>query len=148
MSGFLGQSPDKKITTLGRGGSDLTATVIGVAVGVDEVQASERPFHVIFRVVCFRRWLMAGHVFRKIGSLLMWVLLWLMLLLIGDVGRCDGVGAVFGSIIVGVRDAVSDDGNDGIVVFVFFCFSVFDGFYNVGCRCGFVCSVGFVIRFD
>ncbi|CAN0414487.1 unnamed protein product, partial [Hapterophycus canaliculatus] len=36
--GFLGQSPCKQITTLGRGGSDLTATVIGVACGVDEVQ--------------------------------------------------------------------------------------------------------------
>eukprot|EP00904_Undaria_pinnatifida_P011805 jgi/Undpi1/7755/HiC_scaffold_23.g10228.m1 len=38
VSGFLGQSPDKQITTLGRGGSDLTATVIGVACGADEVQ--------------------------------------------------------------------------------------------------------------
>lgn len=38
VSGFLGLSPDKQITTLGRGGSDLTATIIGVAMGVDEVQ--------------------------------------------------------------------------------------------------------------
>lgn len=38
VSGFLGQSPDNQITTLGRGGSDLTATVIGVACGADEVQ--------------------------------------------------------------------------------------------------------------
>lgn len=41
MTGFLGHSPDGQITTLGRGGSDLTATVIGSAMGVDEVQASE-----------------------------------------------------------------------------------------------------------
>ncbi|CBJ32322.1 aspartate kinase [Ectocarpus siliculosus] len=38
VTGFLGQSPCKQITTLGRGGSDLTATVIGVACGADEVQ--------------------------------------------------------------------------------------------------------------
>ncbi|KAG5191134.1 Aspartate/glutamate/uridylate kinase [Tribonema minus] len=38
VTGFIGHSPDGKITTLGRGGSDLTATVIGAAVGADEVQ--------------------------------------------------------------------------------------------------------------
>ncbi|CAN0258658.1 unnamed protein product, partial [Discosporangium mesarthrocarpum] len=38
VTGFLGQTEDKQITTLGRGGSDLTATVIGAAIGADEVQ--------------------------------------------------------------------------------------------------------------
>ena len=31
-------TPAGAITTLGRGGSDLTATVLGAALGVDEVQ--------------------------------------------------------------------------------------------------------------
>ena len=34
----VGQDGKNRITTLGRGGSDLTATVIGASVGVDEVQ--------------------------------------------------------------------------------------------------------------
>jgi aspartate kinase len=38
VTGFIGHTIDGKITTLGRGGSDLTATVIGAAVGADEVQ--------------------------------------------------------------------------------------------------------------
>lgn len=38
VTGFIGQSKEGKITTLGRGGSDLTATVIGAAIGADEVQ--------------------------------------------------------------------------------------------------------------
>ncbi|CAM9828012.1 unnamed protein product, partial [Chrysoparadoxa australica] len=38
VTGFIGMSPEGKITTLGRGGSDLTATVIGAAIGADEVQ--------------------------------------------------------------------------------------------------------------
>lgn len=38
VTGFIAQDPDGKITTLGRGGSDLTATAIGAACGVDEIQ--------------------------------------------------------------------------------------------------------------
>jgi len=38
VTGFLGHDPLGRITTLGRGGSDLSATVIGAAAGVDEVQ--------------------------------------------------------------------------------------------------------------
>ncbi|CAM9406080.1 unnamed protein product [Phaeothamnion confervicola] len=38
VTGFIGHSEDGKITTLGRGGSDLTATVIGAAVKADEIQ--------------------------------------------------------------------------------------------------------------
>ena len=38
ITGFIGQDDQGRITTLGRGGSDLTATVIGSAAGVDEIQ--------------------------------------------------------------------------------------------------------------
>jgi len=38
VTGFIGQDPDGRITTLGRGGSDLTATAIGAACGLDEIQ--------------------------------------------------------------------------------------------------------------
>lgn len=36
--GFLGQGPDGAVTTLGRGGSDTTATLLGEALGAQEVQ--------------------------------------------------------------------------------------------------------------
>ena len=38
VTGFLGHDDKGRITTLGRGGSDLTATVLGAALPVDEVQ--------------------------------------------------------------------------------------------------------------
>jgi aspartate kinase len=38
ITGFIGHDPKGRITTLGRGGSDLTATVVGCAVPVDEIQ--------------------------------------------------------------------------------------------------------------
>jgi aspartate kinase len=38
VTGFIGHDPTGKITTLGRGGSDLTATAIGAALGLDEIQ--------------------------------------------------------------------------------------------------------------
>ena len=38
ITGFLGETKSGNITTLGRGGSDLTATTIGVAIGAVEVQ--------------------------------------------------------------------------------------------------------------
>lgn len=38
VTGFIGHDPNSKITTLGRGGSDLTATKIGSALDVDEIQ--------------------------------------------------------------------------------------------------------------
>jgi len=38
VTGFIGQDPEGKITTLGRGGSDLSATAIGAACGLDEIQ--------------------------------------------------------------------------------------------------------------
>ncbi|MCX8204715.1 MAG: aspartate kinase [Candidatus Nezhaarchaeota archaeon] len=37
VTGFIASTVDGAITTLGRGGSDLTATIIGAALGVDEV---------------------------------------------------------------------------------------------------------------
>ena len=38
VTGFIGKDKDGHITTLGRGGSDLTATVLGASSGVDEIQ--------------------------------------------------------------------------------------------------------------
>jgi len=38
ITGFIGKDADGAITTLGRGGSDLTASLIGAAAGYDEVQ--------------------------------------------------------------------------------------------------------------
>lgn len=38
VTGFIGHDPKKRITTLGRGGSDLTATVLGAALSLDEIQ--------------------------------------------------------------------------------------------------------------
>jgi len=38
VTGFIGHDPNGKITTLGRGGSDLTATAIGAALRLDEIQ--------------------------------------------------------------------------------------------------------------
>ncbi len=37
VPGFIGRAPDGSITTLGRGGSDLTATLLGRALGAREV---------------------------------------------------------------------------------------------------------------
>ncbi len=37
-TGFLGLGPDGHITTLGRGGSDYSATIFGAALGAEEVQ--------------------------------------------------------------------------------------------------------------
>jgi aspartokinase/homoserine dehydrogenase 1 len=37
IPGFLGQAPDGEVTTLGRGGSDLTATLVARAVGATRV---------------------------------------------------------------------------------------------------------------
>jgi aspartate kinase len=36
--GFIGSSPSGATTTLGRGGSDYTATILGAALNIDEVQ--------------------------------------------------------------------------------------------------------------
>lgn len=38
VTGFIGHDPNHKITTLGRGGSDLTATAIGAALQLEEIQ--------------------------------------------------------------------------------------------------------------
>mmetsp|Transcript_30615 Transcript_30615/g.89452 ORF Transcript_30615/g.89452 Transcript_30615/m.89452 type:complete len:583 (+) Transcript_30615:65-1813(+) len=38
VTGFIGKDAKGRITTLGRGGSDLSATAIGAACGLDEVQ--------------------------------------------------------------------------------------------------------------
>jgi aspartate kinase len=38
VTGFIGATPEGTLTTLGRGGSDYSATIIGAAMGADEVQ--------------------------------------------------------------------------------------------------------------
>jgi len=38
IPGFVGRTPDGRITTLGRGGSDYTAALVGAAFEVDEIQ--------------------------------------------------------------------------------------------------------------
>ncbi|HUU30074.1 MAG TPA: aspartate kinase [archaeon] len=38
VPGFVGRTPDGRITTLGRGGSDYTAALVGAAFNVDEIQ--------------------------------------------------------------------------------------------------------------
>jgi aspartate kinase len=38
VTGFIGHDANRRVTTLGRGGSDLTATALGAALGVDEIQ--------------------------------------------------------------------------------------------------------------
>jgi aspartate kinase len=38
LAGFLGATEDGRITTLGRGGSDLTASIVGAAVNAEEIQ--------------------------------------------------------------------------------------------------------------
>jgi len=38
VTGFIAHDANGKITTLGRGGSDLTATALGAALGLDEIQ--------------------------------------------------------------------------------------------------------------
>jgi len=38
VTGFIGKDAEGRITTLGRGGSDLTASLVGAAAGFDEVQ--------------------------------------------------------------------------------------------------------------
>lgn len=38
MGGFIGSTPDGVTTTLGRGGSDYTASIVGAGVGAEEIQ--------------------------------------------------------------------------------------------------------------
>ena len=38
LGGFIGRAPDGSTTTLGRGGSDYTASIVGAAIGASEIQ--------------------------------------------------------------------------------------------------------------
>ena len=42
VTGFIGKDASGRITTLGRGGSDLTAALLGAAAELDEVQCARR----------------------------------------------------------------------------------------------------------
>jgi len=37
VTGFIGATPEGALTTLGRGGSDYSATILGAALDADEV---------------------------------------------------------------------------------------------------------------
>lgn len=47
VTGFIGHDSKGRVTTLGRGGSDLTATCIGASVGADEIQVWKGRRHFI-----------------------------------------------------------------------------------------------------
>jgi aspartate kinase len=38
VTGFVGKTPDGRVTTLGRGGSDYSAAIVGAAIGSDEIE--------------------------------------------------------------------------------------------------------------
>jgi aspartate kinase len=38
VTGFIGKTRDGRVTTLGRGGSDYTAAIVGAAIGAEEIQ--------------------------------------------------------------------------------------------------------------
>ena len=38
MGGFIGSTRDGQTTTLGRGGSDFTASIVGAGIGAEEIQ--------------------------------------------------------------------------------------------------------------
>ena len=38
VGGYVGAGPDGRTTTLGRGGSDLSASVFGLALSAEEIQ--------------------------------------------------------------------------------------------------------------
>ncbi len=38
ITGFIGKTRDGRVTTLGRGGSDYTAAIVGAAIGAEEIQ--------------------------------------------------------------------------------------------------------------
>lgn len=38
ITGFIGQTVDGEVTTLGRGGSDYSAAIVGAAIGADEIE--------------------------------------------------------------------------------------------------------------
>jgi hypothetical protein len=52
ITGFIGQDKKGRITTLGRGGSDLTATFFGAAIRVDEIQVWKVSTSLNYRLFC------------------------------------------------------------------------------------------------
>ena len=51
ITGFIGKDDKGRITTVGRGGSDLTATMFGAAAKADEIQVWKVNFD--FVLFCF-----------------------------------------------------------------------------------------------
>jgi aspartate kinase len=42
VTGFIGHDSKGRVTTLGRGGSDLTATCLGASIKADEIQVIQQ----------------------------------------------------------------------------------------------------------
>lgn len=55
ITGFIGKDAEGTITTLGRGGSDLTASLVGAAAELDEVQVWKVSVRLIETSICHRR---------------------------------------------------------------------------------------------
>ncbi|HKE27002.1 MAG TPA: aspartate kinase [Bryobacteraceae bacterium] len=64
MGGFIGAAPDGAVTTLGRGGSDLTASVVGAGISAEEIQIWT---DVDGMLSCDPRILRGGYVLRSLG---------------------------------------------------------------------------------
>ncbi len=54
VTGFIAHDEKGRVTTLGRGGSDLTATVVGSSIPVDEIQVRFGRFSAFTLTVVFR----------------------------------------------------------------------------------------------
>ena len=64
MGGFIGATADGRITTLGRGGSDLTASLVGAGISAEEIQIWT---DVDGMLSCDPRVLRGGYLLRSIG---------------------------------------------------------------------------------
>jgi aspartate kinase len=64
MGGFIGSSPDGVTTTLGRGGSDFSASIAGAGIGAEEIQIWT---DVDGMLTCDPRILPGGHLIRRIS---------------------------------------------------------------------------------
>ncbi len=64
LGGFIGSTTDGRVTTLGRGGSDLTASIVGAAINAEEIQVWK---DVDGMLTCDPRVLAGGHQVRHLS---------------------------------------------------------------------------------
>lgn len=64
LGGFIGSTEDGRTTTLGRGGSDLTASIVGAAINADEIQVWK---DVDGMLSCDPRLLPSGHPVKQLS---------------------------------------------------------------------------------